>query len=93
MTRSDYWKIAKVFRDAKPVIFTEYIGIPATDAIRESINYGAHAQWAADVIRISDMLKADNPRFNETIFLRACGEEIRPDGAMYVVDWENSRIA
>ena len=92
MTKRDYLTIAKALRDSKPVQFTAYTGIAATDSIKESINYGARAQWSADVIRISEMLAADNPLFVEDLFLTACGEVLRPDGAMYVMDWKRGVV-
>jgi hypothetical protein len=92
MTKRDYIKIAKVLRDSKPMQFTAYTGNLTTDAMKESVNFGAHAQWAADVIHISEMLAEDNPNFIEDLFLAACGAILRPDGAMYLMNWERGVI-
>lgn len=93
MTKRDYIKIAKAFRDSKPTQFTDYTGNATTDAVKEAINYGARAQWSADVIHTAIMLKEDNPNFVSDLFYVACGEVLRPDGAMYVMNWERGVIA
>lgn len=93
MTKRDYIKIAKAFRDSKPTLFTAYTKDARADGLQEALNYGARAQWTADVIHVNDMLAADNPNFISDLFLAACGEIIRPDGAMYVMNWERGVIA
>jgi hypothetical protein len=93
MTKRDYIKIAKALRDAKPEQFTAFTGDALSDASQELRNYGQRMQWARDVHFICNMLDEDNPDFISDLFLTAAGDVIRPDGAMYVMDWDRGVVA
>lgn len=59
MTRKDCIKIAAVLADMKPL-----------DAEPES---AVHNEWLDYINGFSNMLQEDNPRFNRSVFEKACG--------------------
>jgi hypothetical protein len=61
MTRKDYVVIAKALLDTKP------IGSHGRDEV---------SQWEYTVTVMMDRLAGTNPRFDKTIFAKACGYEL-----------------
>jgi hypothetical protein len=71
MTKKDYILIAAALKadaahlDSK-AIYSNYSTMP-------SWNKGAYDQWHTTVMAIADVLARDNPRFDRSRFLAACG--------------------
>lgn len=57
MTKKDYEKIAEVFKDSIPI----------------GTENAYFDQWRFTLLAMADMLANDNPRFDRTLFLEACG--------------------
>src|SRR5580765_3542722 len=80
MTRKDFTLIAYALRNSKPH--------PADDDTG-----WRYLQWGATVIEMMRQLETTNTRFDGDAFKVACGYTVRPDGAMWAINWETGRIA
>jgi hypothetical protein len=61
MSKKDYEKFAQIFLDTKP---------PRPP---HAPDFGRYTVWFSVLIRMTDVFKDDNPRFDRNRFLEACG--------------------
>lgn len=66
MTRKDYIKIAEALKRARKVFYSNDAGE------RKAMEYGT----TECVLNIAEVLQADNPNFNRSKFLVACGIDV-----------------
>lgn len=72
MTKKDYELIAMVLHDG--LRFTQSSrGLPGT--MDRAYANGKYDTWHMIAVRLSDELEQNNPKFNRSKFLKACGLE------------------
>lgn len=86
MTRRDFINVAYAIRVAypQPVVGQE---------LETEAYYWRVRQWETDTMAMVTILKREYARFNEDVFLVACGYRRRPDGAMYGINWQTGKVA